>query len=479
MRKAMFLSGHLRNASESFVRQMKDRFHGDIFLATWDREECTPTSPLIDAEKTKAIFGATTVEISNFNAVLDCAKLKNEYIQKYRKFDAECHKNRKGYDSFCMFHIMKRAWLLLKEHEHRNNFRYDMIVRFRPDYVFQGLPEDFAPKPGTVYFPENSVFMELTDNLFVADRNTMETMMTLPDLVDTYILKESAPWCHEHLIQHQLTAHKLKKEKLHTMYYSDTTGAPPGQVRPEHEKQKIIATMLVRNEEDIIAECLAHNFANGIDEVILMDNASTDRTREIAATFKNVHIIDEPSNEYRQDLWQSRMGEMALELGATWVVPIDGDELWCGIDNIRLVSPNFGVVLADCLFDHPPTDMIEEPFSVKQMPCYQRHERHFGKWHSGRFAYRPYKGVKIAMGQDNIIDYDGGIGLMKELWLHHYPIRSYDRYAKKIKIGVEAIENGKHHPFVGSHWKESYRLLQAGKLREVYDQKMVRLKVKK
>jgi hypothetical protein len=476
MRKAIFLSGHLRYNSEEFVRQMKNKFHADIFLATWDREECTPDAPLIDAEKTKAIFNAKTVEISNFNAVLESAVLKNRYFEKYRKFDASCHKNRQGHDSFCMFHILKRAWMLLKDYEQRNGFRYDTVIRFRPDYVFTGLPIDFSPKPGTVYFPQNSVFMELTDNLFIADRNTMEVMMTLPDLMDTYLLKESATWCHEHLIDHQLKAHGLNKEKLPTLHYKNANGEAPGMIKLEHQRQKIVATMLVRNEEDILAECLEHNFANGVDEVILMDNASTDRTREIAATFKNVHIVDEPSNEYRQDLWQSRMGEMALERGASWVVPIDGDEFWCGMENLRMVQPNFGAVLADCLYEHPPTDLIEEPFSTKQMPIYHRHDRKFGKWCSGRFAYRPYKGIKIGMGQDNIIDYAGAIGLLKEMWLHHYPIRGYERYAKKIKIGTEAIEAGNHHPFVGSHWKESYRLLKEGKLREVYDNKVIRVK---
>ncbi len=239
------------------------------------------------------------------------------------------------------------------------------------------------------------------------------------------------------------------------------------------KEEKIIATMLVRNEEDIIAECINHTFASGANHIILMNNNSTDATREIAASFYDVTIIDELSNEYKQGEWQSRMAHMAMDMGADWVVPVDADEFWDGIANLRQVPKNFGVALANALYNHPPTNIIKEPFHTSQMPYFEKESRNYGTWWCGRFAFRPYQGVKISMGQDSIIDNKMETGLLNSLWLHHYPIRSYQRYIKKIEIGVAALNAGRHNPSLGSHWRSAYEKIQNGTIREEYERKML------
>lgn len=232
--------------------------------------------------------------------------------------------------------------------------------------------------------------------------------------------------------------------------------------------EKIIGTILARNEEDIIGDCIRHNLASGVTEIILTDNRSVDATREIASRFPEVTIIDEPSNEYRQGEWQNRMAEMALKRGADWVVPIDADELWDGIANLYNAA-EYGVVVAECIYEHPPTDFIVEPFSVLQMPFFTSHVRFLEGWQCGRFAFRPYAGVKISLGQDRLLNYSGRIKSSHEMCLHHYPIRSYDRYVNKVLNGVQALDEGKHSKNVGFHWRDAYRELQDGTLREKYN----------
>ena len=48
------------------------------------------------------------------------------------------------------------------------------------------------------------------------------------------------------------------------------------------------ATMLVKNSERYLSEVLTA--LDGFDEILLLDNGSTDRTLEIAAGFKNTSI---------------------------------------------------------------------------------------------------------------------------------------------------------------------------------------------
>src|SRR5207237_77831 len=128
-------------------------------------------------------------------------------------------------------------------------------------------------------------FFDVTDNMFFADRETMGKMMTLPDLVDAYLLREDTPWDHEHLVAHHIQQMGLSKVKEPTWVYSEADGSKAGlDKRPSTlgRLEKIVATILARNEEDIIGECIAHTLSRGVDEIILMNNASTDRTREIA-----------------------------------------------------------------------------------------------------------------------------------------------------------------------------------------------------
>ena len=48
-----------------------------------------------------------------------------------------------------------------------------------------------------------------------------------------------------------------------------------------------------KNEEDFIGLCLDHLIPH-VDEIILVDNGSTDRTKEIASKYDTVKIFDYP-----------------------------------------------------------------------------------------------------------------------------------------------------------------------------------------
>lgn len=481
MRQAMIVSGNLRGMSDAAADAIRSQFDGDIFLATWDREECFVDAPRISPEKIQK-FRPKKVEVIPFASTLEMMKLKYSYFATHKTFDAHFHKNREGYDSFCMLHLMQRAWLLLKAHEEEVGQKYDLVIRFRPDYVFHGLAQDFKPEPNAVYFPANSQFsvgpFSITDNLFLGDRQTMEKMMLLPALADTYLLREDCRWTHENLVAHHIARQGIQGANLHTLVYCQGDGKPAGgdqMGRSNYKSEYIIATMMVRNEEDILAECIEHTLAQGVDHIILMDNVSTDSSREIAARYKEVEIIDEPSLIYDQGGWQTRMGLMALKKGATWVVPVDADEFWEGIINLRNVPANFGVVLADALYHHDPTDLIKEPFKRSQMPCFFREPREFGQFGIGRFAYRPFEGMQLTVGCHGMNNLTKDIGALKELWLHHYPIRSYERYAKKIKVGVEALIEGGHPEGIGQHWRAAYSKLQQGSLKLDYDLRKIKL----
>jgi len=92
----------------------------------------------------------------------------------------------------------------------------------------------------------------------------------------------------------------------------------------------IIAVMMVRNEADIIGANLAYHLSLGIDQILVADNGSTDRTVAILDRFAasgRVHVSRRPG-PFLQAATTTELAHEAFRRGARWVLPIDADEFW-------------------------------------------------------------------------------------------------------------------------------------------------------
>ena len=116
---------------------------------------------------------------------------------------------------------------------------------------------------------------------------------------------------------------------------------------------KLVMTLLVRNEADILDAQLAFHLHAGVDFVIAMDNASSDETREILERYERagyLHLLDEYGGDMRQRQWVTRLARLAAtEFEADWVINSDADEFWWPRgrtlkDVLELVPDRFGVV---------------------------------------------------------------------------------------------------------------------------------------
>jgi hypothetical protein len=116
---------------------------------------------------------------------------------------------------------------------------------------------------------------------------------------------------------------------------------------------KLVMTLLVRNEADIVDAQLAFHLHAGVDFVIATDNRSTDGTTEILERYARagrLHLLREEADDMRQDEWVTRMARLAAtDFGADWVINSDADEFWWPRggtlkDVLGLVPERFGVV---------------------------------------------------------------------------------------------------------------------------------------
>jgi hypothetical protein len=95
---------------------------------------------------------------------------------------------------------------------------------------------------------------------------------------------------------------------------------------------KVVGVMVVRNAADLLAAVIRHHRrAAGLDEVLIVDNDSTDATPAVLSRLSSA----DPGVRWRRELGPFRHAEIltglareAAERGASWVVPIDADEFW-------------------------------------------------------------------------------------------------------------------------------------------------------
>ena len=244
---------------------------------------------------------------------------------------------------------------------------------------------------------------------------------------------------------------------------------------------RLVMTLLVRNEEDILADQLRLHYALGVDAVIVTDNDSTDATPEILREFARdheLHIWHEPSNAYEQSEWVTRMARHAVQLGADWVINADADEFhWPEAGTLKdvfaAVPERYGVLELPVSHFVPTSDgpgawherlRLRECHSVKPS----------GGGYVRNVAHRAHPDVVVYKGNHRI----GGVALeelpgWRPVTVLHFPIRSYEQYERKIAAGGEDYTGGRSIWVPGEMATGMSRILQEGRLGESYAAKRI------
>jgi hypothetical protein len=245
---------------------------------------------------------------------------------------------------------------------------------------------------------------------------------------------------------------------------------------------KLVMTLLVRDEQDIVAEHLDFHLAQGVDEVIVTDNGSVDATLEILRSYEArgvVRIVLEPSDDYSQGRWVTRMARMAADDGADWVINSDADEFWWPrsgslASTFESLDGGTGVVVARRTnFVPQPED--DRPFWERMTVRERESLNPVGKPLPPKLAHRAHPEITVVQGNHRVQGPDLGARLDDgTVEILHFPMRSYAQFENKIVKGGQAYARNSELPEkVGRTWRRLYEVWEEGDLPAHYEESVV------
>lgn len=225
----------------------------------------------------------------------------------------------------------------------------------------------------------------------------------------------------------------------------------------------ICGITMVKDEADIIESTLRHMLTQ-VDQILVLDNLSTDGTQDILETVKRdsdrLLWKTDPEVGYHQAAKMTALAAEAAALDATWIVPFDADEIWhlpgldaYGGDVIEFRSHVYLPRFADPKIEDPIRRIQWRFIEPEQYP---------------KVAFRWQPGAELAMGNHSVALphasdlYDTRWSWDQGFRIRHYQYRDLDQVRRKIANGVAAYAATSYAPHFGAHWKWLASLDEAG-----------------
>lgn len=251
---------------------------------------------------------------------------------------------------------------------------------------------------------------------------------------------------------------------------------------------KLIMTLLVRDEADIVRANLEFHLAAGVDAVVAIDNGSHDGTREILAEYESAGVavvLDEPGRDFAQSEWVTRAAFHARDrMGADWIFNNDADEFWIAPGG-SLKEVIEGRILectrrhmfcaAETLGKGDWTDemiyRVSQPLPVPRLPDFYIDPLPCPYLYldlPGKVMLRAEGLLRITQGNHGARFEAPVTPRETSVVIHHFPVRTPEQFERKIRQGGQAYAANRDLPErMGWHWRRWYRMYQRNGLEAV------------
>lgn len=244
-------------------------------------------------------------------------------------------------------------------------------------------------------------------------------------------------------------------------------------------KPRLIMTLLVKNEEELLPLNLEFHRSMGVDGFIITDNNSTDSTPQIIEEYKQrgwvLEVIDEHATDYNQKHWVDRMIRLAKgKYHADWVINADADEFWYTPKrNIKaeISTTHANVLRCNVRNVYPEESLLwtEWNKTVRAVPA----EADFDLSPYSIFTHQTHKVMHRTAGYLQISMGNHKVNMLprrtasSSIIVYHYNIRGKAQFLAKMINGGKQLEQRKS-KHGGRHWRYFYDLYKQGLLEAEY-----------
>lgn len=223
----------------------------------------------------------------------------------------------------------------------------------------------------------------------------------------------------------------------------------PAMQRRRRLPGEVWAVSLVKNEVDVVPQSIVHLLEQGVDQVLVADNGSTDGTyealQEISSSCPVIVARDRLAAFYQAEK-VTLLAEVARRAGADWVVPFDADEFWFArgcllADRLRTLGADVAQATLHNLFPTAPMAAVDraQAFRLDTAPSRQP-----------KVAYRTHRMAALGMGNHGV---DRTGERWRGLFIAHLPWRSRTQLQRKATQGKTALDAGDLAEEFSAHWR--------------------------
>lgn len=248
---------------------------------------------------------------------------------------------------------------------------------------------------------------------------------------------------------------------------------------------RLIMTIMVRDEADVIEAMIVHHINQGIDKFIVTDNGSIDGTTSILNRYVQAGLVDlriDPVHRKQQSTVVTSMARDAYtQYGADWVINADADEFWVSKSSSHTVKEALEETSKSIQsFTVPVVDMTGPPARAGtglNRLIYRDNRTDAALRRIGLFAgstsvavHVGDASVEVAQG-NHVVSLDS-LGYPPEhamIEVLHFSWRSWEQFSRKVANAGQAYEsNPDLSPSPNHHGMRDYARLRDGSLQAHY-----------